>query len=392
MSKRPTYEIDIKGDIDRFDERDMLFARQDLIRSFGVDSEQYKKYFSQHPDAEKFHTKLSKKQPLGGLNPSDAPMFCAQFKLIDMLGTESIVAGEPAKAKVEFTPERARQKIKNTARTYGADLMGVGPLRQEWIYSHVGSTGGDQPGYKQWGTPIDLSKHSSAIAMGFHMDIDLLRSAPHFPTLLASAQAYEKSAWTAVRLAEYIRQLGYSARAHHFSNYQVLVVPVSVDCGLGELSRAGYLLTKEYGLGVRISVVTTDMQLAHDQPVDIGVQSFCEQCLICADECPSGAIPFGEKTIHNGLLKWKLDEKKCYSYWHVNGTDCGICMAVCPWTKPHTLFHRLNAGIASVKGLHQGLMAKAERAVYGKYKSTPLPDYIDISEKDKEITKEVTGD
>lgn len=381
MSKRPTYEIDIKGDVNRFDERDMLFARQDLIRSFGVDSEQYKKYFAQHPDVEKFHTKLSVKQPLGGLNPSDAPMFRAQFKLIDMIGAESIVSGEPARAKVNFSPERACKKIKQVANTYGADLVGIGPLRQEWVYSHVGSTGGDQPEHKHWGTPIDLSEHKSAIAMGFRMDLDLLKSAPNFPTLLASAQAYETSAWTAVRLAEYIRQLGYFARAHHFSNYQILVVPVAVDCGLGELSRAGYLLTKKYGLGVRISVVTTDMPIQHDQPVDIGVQSFCEQCFICADECPSGAIPLGEKTLHNGLLKWKLDEKKCYSYWHVNGTDCGICMAVCPWTKPRTLFHRLNAEIASIKGPHQGLMAKGDRAVYGRYKSAPAPDYLDPKRK-----------
>lgn len=377
MPKRPTYEKDIKGDIYRFDERDMLFARQDLIRSFGIDSEQYKKYFTEHPDEVKFHIKLNKKQPLGGLNPSDASIFRAQFKLTDMIGSEVIVSGEPAKEKMDFSPERANQKIKFIAKSYGADLVGVGPLRQEWVYSHVGSTGGDKTGYEPWGTPINLYEHTSAIAMGFRMDLGLLRSAPHFPTLLASGQAYARSAWTAVQLAEYIRQLGYSARAHHFSNYQVLVVPVAVDSGLGELSRAGYLLTKEYGLGVRISVVTTDMPLAHDQPVDIGVQSFCEQCFICVDECPSGAISSEAKTLNNGLMKWKLDEKKCYSYWHVNGTDCGICMAVCPWTKPRTLFHRLNAKIASIKGPHQRLMALAERAVYGEYKPAPLPDFID---------------
>ncbi len=358
MAEKPTYEKDIQGEINRFDERDMLFARQDLIRSFGIDSEQYKKYFTEYPDAEKFHTKLSVKQPLGGLNPSDAPMFRAQFKLIDMIGVESMVTGEPAQVKKDFTPERANQKIKQTARVYGADLVGVGPLRQAWIYSHVGSTGGDQPGYKPWGTPIDLSEHRSAIAMGFRMNLELLNTAPHFPTMLATAQGYAHSAWTAVRLAEYIRQIGYSARAHHFSNYQVLVVPVAVDCGLGELSRAGYLLTKKYGLGVRLSVVTTDMPLMHDDPIDIGVQSFCQQCLICVEECPSGAIPLGEKTLYNGVMKWKLDQKKCYSYWYENGTDCGICMAVCPWTKPRTLFHRLSAEIASIKGPHQRLMAR----------------------------------
>ena len=384
MAKRPTYEKDIRGGISRFDERDMVFARQDLIRYFGVGSEQYLRYFAEHPGAAKFHTQMSKKTPLGGLNPSDAPMFRAQFKLIDLIGTESMVDGEPAKTKKDFSPDRANRKVKESARIYGADLVGVGPLRQEWTYSHVGASGGDQPGYKTWGTRIDLRKHTSAVAMGFCMNLELLNTAPHFPTILASAQAYAQSAWTAVQLADYIRQLGYSARAHHFSSYEVLVIPVAVDCGLGELSRAGYLLTKEYGLGVRLSVVTTDMPLAHDESVDIGVQSFCEQCLICAEECPSGAIPLGGKTLHNGVMKWKLDQQKCYSYWHVNGTDCGICMAACPWTKPRTQFHRLSAEIASIKGPHQRFMAWAERAVYGRYKPTPTPDYLDIPSKEKE--------
>jgi len=129
MSKRPTYEKDIKEDVYRFDERDMLFARQDLIRSFGIDSEQYKKYFTEHPDEVKFHIKLNKKQPLGGLNPSDASMFRAQFKLTDMIGSEVIVSGEPAIEKMDFSPERANQKIKFIAKTYGADLVGVGPLK-----------------------------------------------------------------------------------------------------------------------------------------------------------------------------------------------------------------------------------------------------------------------
>jgi reductive dehalogenase len=208
------------------------------------------------------------------------------------------------------------------------------------------------------------------------MDLELLRTAPHFPTLLATTQAYAESAWAAIRMAAYIRMMGYSARAHHSSNYQVLAVPVAVDCGMGELSRAGYLLTREFGLGIRLSVVTTDMPLAHDPPVDHAIQSFCQQCEICADACPSGAIPKGKKTPHNGLMKWKLDEKRCYSYWHVNGTDCGICMAVCPWTKPQTPFHRFNAALASIRGPHQGLMAKADRLVYGKHKPAPFPDFL----------------
>jgi len=377
MADKPHYYQDIRGDISRFDERDMLFARQDLVRCFGVDSPQYRAFFAEKPKKETYHLRLNKQTPLGGKNISDAPMVRAQFKWIDQLGVESAVDGEPSKNKIVMEPARAAMKIKALAKNYGADLVGVGPLDQRWTYSHVGVTAGDSPGYQPWGTPIDLRTHPHTIAMGFIMDRSLLASAPNYPTMLATAQGYAKSAWTAVHLAEYIRQMGYHARAHHFSNYQVLVVPVAVDCGLGELSRAGYLLTKNLGLGLRLSVVTTNMPLMVDQPLDIGVQSFCEQCTRCVDACPSGAIPTGEKVLHNGVVKWKLDEEKCYAYWHVNGTDCGICMAVCPWTKPDTLFHHVMAAWASKKGPHQRWMAKADRFVYGPHKPVLNPDYLD---------------
>ena len=375
----PTYSQDIVNEIKRYDEREIVFARQDLFRYFGIHSKQFEAYYKNHPQELDYDRKISQSKPLGAGYPLNAPMFGAQFEFLNDLGLENMVDGEPANKKLIFEPVNASQKIKALAKLYGADLVKIGPLKQEWTYSNVGCTLGNRDGYPKWGAPIDLSEHTHAISMGFRMDLDLLACAPHFPTLLATSQAYALSAWTAVRLARYIRMLGYSARAHHFSNYQLLAVPVAVDCGLGELSRAGYLVTKEYGLAVRLSTVTTNMPLLHDMPVDIGIQSFCEQCKICADECPSGAIPRGEKTLYNGIMKWKLDEKKCYAYWHVNGTDCGICMAVCPWTKPPTPFHRFTANLASIKGPHQRWLAWAERAVYGRHKPKSFPGFIEQS-------------
>lgn len=376
MVKEPTYREDAVGEIQRWDERDIVFARKDLFRYFGPDTEQFKTYFRAHPESLSYDKAISLQKPLGADNPIDAPMFTTQFAFMDELGTEIMVDGEPGNNKTDISPAEANKKIKAAAALYGADMVKTGQLKQEWTYSHVGCTIGNHSGYQPWGTPIDLSHHTNAIAMGFKMDLDLLACAPYFPTLLASARAYAASAWTAVRLALYIRQMGFSARAHHFSNYQVLAVPIAVDCGLGELSRAGYLLTKEFGLGIRLSIVTTDMPISHDAPVDIAAQSFCEQCRICADECPSGAIPKGKKQLYNGVRKWKLDEEKCYTYWHVNGTDCGICMAACPWTKPPTHFHRFNAMLASMKGPHQRWMAWADRAVYGRHKPAIFPDYL----------------
>lgn len=377
----PTYGRDIIGEIRQWDERDIVFARTDLFDFFGKNSPEYRTYYEAHPEYLEYDAKLSQLYGLGKTGGLDTPMFSAQFAAIDDVGAEAFVDGQPAPRMSEIPPARAAEKLKAFAHLLGADLVGIGPLRQEWVYSHVGRSLGNREGFLPWGTPIDLSHHSHAIAMGFRMDYELIQSAPDFPVLLATAKGYAIGAWVAIQLAKYIRMMGYSARAHHLRNYQVLCVPVAVDCGLGELSRAGFLLTREFGLGLRLAVVTTDMPLAHDRPVDIGVQSFCETCKICAESCPIGAIPVGDKVEHNGLRKWKLDEQKCYRYWQAVGTDCGICMASCPWTKPPTWLHRTAATLASISGPHQALMVRAEKLVYGKFRSAPRPGFIDPLER-----------
>jgi len=373
----PTYEQDIVSEIKQWDERDILFARKDFFRYFDADSPQYKAYYEAHPEYLEYDTKVGNLKGLGKTGGVDTAMFAAQFSTAAKLGLESFVDGEPAPDKIEIPSERASKKVKALARFLGADLAKVGPLRQEWIYTHVGRSVGDSEGYTPWGTPIDLSQHTNAIAMGFQMDYPLTRTSPDFPTLLATAKGYTMGTWVSVQLAEYIRMLGYSARAHHLYNYQVLTVPVAVDCGLGELSRAGYLMTREFGLGLRLAVVTTDMPLAHDKPVDLGIQSFCEHCKICAEECPSKSIPMGDKTEYNGIKKWKLNEESCYRYWHTVGTDCSICLMSCPWTRPKNWFHEMLSWLAMSKGPQQWLMTQADKFFYGKYKSGPRPDFID---------------
>lgn len=377
----PTYEKDIVGEIERWDERDILFARKDLFRYFDPDGPEHKAYYEAHPEYLEYDARIGYLPELGRTGSVDNPMFESQFAATVWLGMESVVDGEPAAEKSGFPPERAAHKVKSMARYLGADLAKIGPLRQEWVYSHVGRSRGGREGYPKVGTPIDLSCHHTAMAMGFRMDYRLSVTGPDFPTLLATAKGYAMGAWVSVQLAQYIRMMGYSARAHHLTNYQVLAVPVAVDCGLGELSRAGYLLTKEFGLALRLAIVTTDMPLQHDKPVDLGVQSFCEYCKICAEECPSKSIPMGDKVEYNGVKKWKLNEETCYRYWHSVGTDCSVCLAVCPWTKPNNWFHRTMSEFATISGPHQLLMMWADRLFYGKYKPAPGPDYIDPTYK-----------
>jgi reductive dehalogenase len=156
----------------------------------------------------------------------------------------------------------------------------------------------------------------------------------------------------------------------------VQVVPVAVDAGLGELGRCGYLIHPRLGANLRLTCVTTDLPMAVDAPVDLGVQHFCERCLKCAMTCPSGAISSGDKEVVRGVLKWQIDPEKCLLYWGHLGSACTICQAVCPWSKPPTLAHRLVAQIAfNVPSTHR-FLAWADDVAYGdRFRPAEPPDW-----------------
>ena len=94
--------MDEKYRILRVDERDIVFARQDLFRFFGAGSRQFKSFYREHPEWLAFDQAISEKTPLGGLNPLDSPMFQGQFAILDYLGREEVVSGEAFPEKIIF--------------------------------------------------------------------------------------------------------------------------------------------------------------------------------------------------------------------------------------------------------------------------------------------------
>lgn len=177
---------------------------------------------------------------------------------------------------------------------------------------------------------------------------------------------YARGAYISTQVAAFIANLGYPATANHLRHYDALMVPLAVDAGLGELSRMGYLITKDFGPRVRLSAVTTDLPLVPDSPVDIGVEDFCKVCEKCAACCPSNSIPTGEREEVNGTLRWKLNEQTCFAYWGKIGTDCNICMRVCPWSHPRTLPHRLISAMIARNSLSKRLFSIMDDVFYGK--------------------------
>jgi ferredoxin len=151
-----------------------------------------------------------------------------------------------------------------------------------------------------------------------------------------SMRAYLRGAEIAGIIAELLRAEGMPARSQTNADSDVLHIPVTLWAGLGELSRIGELILNPF-LGPRLKtvVMTTDMPLEIDKPVDFDLQYFCDSCRKCARECPCDAIPWGNKVMFNGYEIWKPDVERCSRYRLTNskGSACGRCMKTCPLNK-----------------------------------------------------------
>ncbi len=92
----PTYTKDITGSIEPWDERDILFARTDLLYHFGTDSPEYKTYYKAHPEYLKYDNHVNNIPGLGKTGGVDIPMFESQFEIVEKIASESFVEGETA--------------------------------------------------------------------------------------------------------------------------------------------------------------------------------------------------------------------------------------------------------------------------------------------------------
>jgi len=239
------------------------------------------------------------------------------------------------KAPLPEDPVSMAKHIKEMAYFLRADMVGICRLPPYAVYTHKFPTG----------EPVDLP-HKYAVAVIIDQDWRTFRGSSGHDWISAgqSFLSYSTSAFIACGLAEYIRRLGYPARAHHARNYQVVLPPILLWAGLGEMCRIGDIVLNPFmGPRFKAAVVTTDLPLAVDKPIDFGLQDFCDKCKKCARECPSHSISAEGKVMHNGYEKWRNHVERCTAMrvGNKHGASCGTCIKVCPWNKPFTPFHRL---------------------------------------------------
>lgn len=241
-------------------------------------------------------------------------------------------------------PDRISRVIKKAARFYGASLVGICELDRRWLYSHHYYP--KLSGFPEPVEPVEIPpEYRYAIVLAYEGDYESYRYAPAYPAGAAVGLGYSKMAFTAGLLSQFIRLLGY--KAIPAGNDTACTIPMAIDAGLGELSRAGWLITPEFGPRIRLNKIFTDLPLSTDKPIEFGVWDFCNLCGLCAKHCPGQAIPYGKPTTdiqdfsnRKGLYRWPLNAVKCFTFWAANGTACATCIRVCPFNKPAGLLHQ----------------------------------------------------
>ena len=343
---------------DRFDERDTIFSRADLEPG----SPRFKKYYEGRPENLQADDRFREQPGLLSPRSREADRFAFAAVEAGFMTEEHlrfITDGPVSAEQTRVDPVEITRYIRGWAKYLGAHSVGFTLLKDYHLYT-IG-------GRRDWyGKPIE-NDHGYAIALTVEMDYQMTRRGPKPGTVMETAKQYLRAAEIAVQIAGFIRRLGYSARAHISSHYEVICPLVARDAGLGEIGRMGLLMTPRLGPRVRLSVVTTELPLVADTRTFDGTMiAFCEACEKCAVVCPSRSIPRGDRIEENGVLRWKINPETCFTYWCKVGTDCSRCMAVCPYSHPDTFMHNLVRFLVKHSGVFRRLAPLLDDLLYGK--------------------------
>ena len=221
-----------------------------------------------------------------------------------------------ADIKVEKLPEEWTEDIKAYAREKGADLVGTMRVREDWVFE-------GQEVKEKW-----------VIIMGMQMDYGQLAKAPDPKGTEAAIITYADGNILSQEVSNWLRSKGWSANGYGGPMASELnLVPVALAAGFGELGKHGSIINRELGSNFRLSYVLTDVPMVEDGEDEFGADSFCTGCQICTKTCPPNAIS-PEKQMVRGVNRWYVNFDKCVPFFNDTG-GCGICIAVCPWSRPN---------------------------------------------------------
>ncbi|NOZ13962.1 MAG: 4Fe-4S dicluster domain-containing protein [Acidobacteria bacterium] len=352
-------------DIEQFDERNHMFARGNLkyYPKLGT------RYHQLYPDKKATDEAIWKLPELGEPGSRFYDRYIgaiadSAFAVLDR--SYRPLSRRPDISFPGESPDPARltEAIRIAAFQYGAADIGIASLKPHHFYSIAGRQA------ENWGEKV-TSCHKIAIVFVVPMSRTFIRHAPSLPVILESSHQYVESAKIAHIVAELLHRQGLSATAHVDGHYQVICAPLAEAAGLGHVGRMGIFMHKTYGPSVRLSVVTTDMELPETTGNHQYMEHFCRICKKCADNCPGRAITYGEKPVSRGFAHWSVNQESCYTFWRKIGTDCAVCIRSCPFSKPDTPVHRIIRAYIRKNPINQRLALLGDDLFYRRKLKIP---------------------
>jgi reductive dehalogenase len=271
------------------------------------------------------------------------------MKLVDLRkeNAEREKRGELLKFR---SPDLAAKLVKKITHKYGATIVGIAKFNPDYTYKVIrglsAPTGGMAAIFSArplpYGKVDPVPKHwKYIIVFGVPHEWDQVVSNPVYGD---SLDAYTRCRTTGIRLTDFLKHLGYSARYHvPIASYDIMVPPYAVEAGIGQFSRMGTVISPETGGNIRLGAVTTDLEMTVDKPIDFGVDEFCRKCKICAEICPSGSISFEDEppNVVRGIRHWDINTATCAQYWFktIGPLGCRLCIAACPFSRKSNWVH-----------------------------------------------------
>lgn len=358
IPKYGTSKVDFEIPNNRFDERDVMFSRNTLEEG----SATYNNYYEMRPEKKSLDDKF-RSYP-GLMDPNsvlyDEISFTAakaSFQTVDLL--QPLVEQKATSKKTTCSEKELIEFIRDWTLKLGAEDVGFTNIKPHHIYTHIGRG-------EAYGKEVKLT-HKFAIAFTVEMSHESMLHNPKGPVLMESAQQYLNAGQIAVQLAQFLRNLGYESRAHIDANYRLICPIIAQDAGLGTIGRMGLLMTPKLGPRVRIGVVSTELELpVNKKSLDYSAIHFCEICKKCATNCPSQSIPTHSVSKDKSPKRWTINHESCFTLWCKVGTDCGRCMAVCPYSHPNNFMHNIIRWMIQRNPINRWLALKLDDFFYGR--------------------------
>jgi ferredoxin len=250
------------------------------------------------------------------------------------------------KAPIPNDPRVLTRHIKSLAYFLGADMVGICALPESVVFAEE-----------------DVCDYKYAVVLLNAKKAQITRQSYGREWIddPCSFQSYQRCACQSQVMSAYLLRLGWRADSSIVGKYPTLMPQLIIEAGLGEESRIGIALNPFVGASFKVSAVLTDLPLECDQPIDFGLQDYCENCKICAEQCPMQAISHDGKEEYNGYMKWKHNGVKCATGVITNpiGNICQRCTKTCPWNRRDSAPEHFADWDGDIRFLHDSVNRQA---------------------------------